>query len=227
MLTFSHYKKAAILGLIGLGLAACANDKVASYVDPAYRAQAPQDWRVAIVGRDMALNEQEAMIEQARAEFRKRGVDAYNGLQIVPPTRTLTPEETRKAYTDAGAHVLLEIASTDKNVYSEQEPVSYYPGSTHTTVRKDRSLIDGTNVLSERTTVSQHQHPGFVSGGYSTTRSTASYTARLIDMSNGKVVWQSDSQVNRSGKNFERHAKATAQDFVDRLIEDGIILAAN
>ncbi|MGB1088059.1 MAG: hypothetical protein ACPG06_06795, partial [Alphaproteobacteria bacterium] len=148
---------------------------------------------------------------------------------IVPPTRSLEPEELRKAYQEAGVHVLLEIASTDKDVYTDQDNVGayYHPGTSHTTVRRERSLIDGTNVLSERTTVSSHHHPGYVSGGYSTTRSTASYTARLIDMSNGKVVWQGDSQVSRTGKNFERHAKAIADDFVDRLIDDGVILAAN
>lgn len=227
MLRLSNFKKVAAVSLIGLGLAACANDRVASYVDPAYRTQGAQDWRVAIVGREMALKEEQALVEEARAEFRARGVDAYNGSQIVPPTRDLPAEEARAAYSKAGAQALLEITSTDKDVYTEQEPVTYSPGTTHTTVRKERSLIDGTNVLSERTTVSQHTHPGFVSGGYSTTRSTASYTARLIDLSNGKVVWQSDTQVNRTGKNFERHAKAVAEDFVKKLIEDDVIISAN
>lgn len=229
MPTFSIFSKAALVGLAGFTLAACANDRVASYVDPAYRTQGAQDYRVAVVGRDMALNEQTALAEAARAEFRDRGVTAFNGMDIVPPTRDLSPEEAREAYSKAGVTAILEITSTDKDVYTEQEPASVMAGTgtRHTTVYRERKLIDGTDLLTDKTYVSTHEHPAYVSGGYSTTRSIAAYTARLIDVSNGKVIWQSDTKVSRSGKNFERHARATAEDFVERLEEDGVILTSN
>ncbi len=57
-------------------LAACANDRTASFVDPDYQGQLPKSWRVAVAGAHMGPNEQMAPIDAAREEFDEYGIVA-------------------------------------------------------------------------------------------------------------------------------------------------------
>lgn len=220
-------KAKAVIMVAGLavGLAACANNRTASFVDPDYQGKLPKDWRVAVSGINMGLNEQMALIDAARNEFDDYGIIAVSSLQIVPPTREVTAEEYLQKVTEAGAQAVLEIESTDKDISQRAEPVSFYGGGTSTTVYRQRSLVDGGGVLNDNTYVVQHYRPAIAVGGGSTPRAIGSYTARLIDVETGKVVWRSDTTVSRSTTNYERLARATAEEFVEQLVDDGVLIA--
>jgi len=220
-------KTKAIVMVAGLavGLAACASDRTASFVDPDYQGQIPKNWRVAVSGINMGLKEQMALIDAARTEFGDYGIVAVSSLQIVPPTREVTAEEYRQKVSEAGAQAVLEIEATGKDTSTRTDPVSFYPGTSSTTVYRQRSLVDEGGVLQDRTYVVQRQTPGVVFGGGSYPRTIGTYTARLIDVETGKVVWRSDTTVSRSTTNYERLARATAGDFVEKLVDDGVLVA--
>lgn len=218
-------KSGFVAALALVSLAACANDRTASFVDPDYQGQLPKNWRVAVAGANMGLNEQMALIDAARGEFDDYGIVAVSSLQIVPPTRELTVEEFMGKVSEAGAQAVLEIEATDREITERTEPVTVFPGRSSTTVYRQRSLVDGGGVLNDRTYVVHHRSPDFVSGGYSTPRAIGSYTARLIDVETGQVVWRSDTTVARSTSNYERLARATAEEFVEKLVDDGVLIA--
>lgn len=224
-MSFLNKAKSTVLAAAALvALSACANDRTASFVDPDYQGQLPKDWRVAVAGANMGLNEQMALIDAARGEFDEYGIVAVSSLQIVPPTRELTVEEFMAKVAEAGAQAVLEIEATDRDMSERTEPVSYFPGHSSTTVYRQRSLVDGGGVLNDRTYVVHHRSPDIVSGGYSTPRATGSYIARLIDVETRQVVWRSDTTVTRSTSNYERLARATAEEFVEKLIDDGVLI---
>ena len=218
-------KRAVLVAGAAMALAACTNARVASFVDPNYQSQLPADYRIVVAGTGMDLNEQQALIQEAQEEFSDIGITALNGLQVVPPTRELGKEEMLAEYKKAGAQVVLEVEGTGKGVEQRSEPISYTPGYRGTTVVRKRGLLQDGQIVQDDTYVYSYDTPGYVSGGYSTTRGTATYTARLIDVENGNVIWKSDSNVKRTGTNYEKHAEETAEEFVERLVDDGVIRA--
>lgn len=212
---FTKFFRAAALTVAATAmLAACAAPKVTSYTDPNYRAQGPQKWRVAVLGVDMSLGEQQALERQGVASFNEAGVDALRGMNVLHPTKEYSRPEAFAELSKAGAEVLLEITALDRQKYDAQTPGSFSLGFSYTQAYRDSN---------GNTFVIQNYVPGRYYSGYSYTKSDATYRARLINLTNGDVMWQGDATIKGAGSKFETNAEGMAEATVRGLIEDGIV----
>ncbi|MGB1086734.1 MAG: hypothetical protein ACPG06_00020 [Alphaproteobacteria bacterium] len=212
-----RFAKWGVLGAIAMGVAACASGPtVTSYTDPAYRGQAPKAARMAVLGVEMSLMEQQALEAKAIETFDKFRIPALRGQNVLAPTQTYTTEQAHAALRQAGAELLLEVTALDRQRYESQGPIHISPGFTYA-----RSYSDGNG----NTYTAYHHVPGRVSGGHGYTRSDATYRARLINLSNGDVMWQGDANVMGVGSRFDRHAEDMAEKAVEALVNDRMVLA--
>jgi hypothetical protein len=127
-------------------------------------------------------------------EAHKRGIVAEDALTILPPTRTYTDAEVRKALAERGVDGVLLINVADSGVISQYAGTifsSTYNGSVaaYGTVNGSAVSVNGTETGSSFGTAT----PTF---RYS--RKT-DFTARLVDPSSGRNLWIGNGEVSTEG----------------------------
>ena len=142
----------------------------------------------------LAANMQASIAEEAR----KRGILAEDALTILPPTRTYTDAEVRKALAERGVDGVLLITVADSGV------VSQYAGTIFQSSYSGVSSANGTiTQMGNTSTVSLN---GTVSGTavgsatptYRYSRQTQ-FTARLLEPASGRNLWVGNGEVDTSG----------------------------
>ena len=181
-------------------------------------------------GTNMDMKTEAALIEEAKKELGKIGQTALSATEIIPPTRDeeVTGEDRLKAFGAAGGEAVLEITRLSKETsqrYSSGVGGFYGTGgASSTTVVRERGLLQDGQIVSDRTTVVSSYYPAFYHDSfYATNRTDAAYRARLIDVKSGKVIWQADSKVSRSTNRDTALVREAVEEFVDQLVEDGVI----
>lgn len=211
------FLRGAVIATIGFVVAACATQPpISTFTDPAYRGQAPKAARMAIVGVDMSLMEQRALEAKGVEMFDKYGIPSLRGQNVLAPTQTYTKEQAQAALRDAGAELMLEITALDR-----QRGDGYGRSGLSLGFGYGRGYgYHGTSVHA------RHHLGGRYGGGYGYDDADVTYRARLIDLSNGAVMWQGDANIRGSGTRYEYHAKRMAEVTINALVRDGMILGS-
>lgn len=209
--------RGAVLASVAFIVAACATQPpISTFTDPAYRGQVPQASRMAIVGVDMSLMEQQALEAKGVEMFDKYRIASMRGQNVLAPTQTYTPEQARAALRGAGAELMLEVTALDRQRYDGGNGSGLSVGFGY-----GRGFGYGGTSLHAR-----HQLGGRYGGGYGYENADVTYRARLINLTNGEVMWQADANVRSTGSSFEYHAKRMAELTVEALVRDRMILGS-
>jgi hypothetical protein len=179
----------------------------------------------------MGLQETEAVESGAAGALGKIGVQAFRGVDVLPPTRTFSGDEAAKALNATGAQAGLFIAAADKGVTTSYVPPKYTsPGP-----------ITGTaTTVGDLTVLNLYQAPGTYSPGYTVQNPNARYEAVLIDVKTGKTMWQAEitgqedsvtvtglaalvAAASSQGSSYDALARELAASAVARLEKDGLL----
>ena len=180
---------------VAFGLCGCVNTSMQGYADrnlPANTIQHIASY-VAAPG-PLATSMQASVAEEAR----KRGVLAEDALTILPPTRTYTDAEVRKALTERGVDGVLLITVADSGV------VAQYAGTIFQSSYNGYSSANGTiNQMGNTATFSMNGSStgtmyGTAAPTYRYSRRT-DFSARLVDPKSGRNLWVGNGEVTAGG----------------------------
>src|ERR1019366_6147965 len=120
---------------VGLGLSGCVKTSMQGYADRDLPSRTIQHLAVYVAAPGpLASSMQSSVAEEAR----KRGVMADDALTILPPTRTYTDAEIRKALAERGVDGVLLITVADSGVQTQ------YAGTIFQSSYNGMSSVDGT-----------------------------------------------------------------------------------
>jgi hypothetical protein len=226
-------KRVGFLALCALFISGCVNSNITSYTDPTAHRH-PAYTSVIVFGLGMGLQDTETVESGATGALGKLGVQSFRGVDILPPTRTLSREDAAKAIAATGAQSALVITAAGKGVSTSYAPPTYTPGP-----------ITGTAFdVGNMTVLNLYQAPGSYSPGYTVEAPNARYGAALIDMKTGNTAWQSEISLKASCAGGTRLAglvaalassgsctqdalaRETGGELVQKLNKDGLIKAA-
>lgn len=204
----------------GFAVAACARTEMTSYVDPSYRSGTKFS-SVIVVGVNMSLEEKQVAENAAAGAFRQHGAMALRGVDVIPPTRNYTDEQISQLLIETGAESILILGAGARDIAQSYVPPTYVPGSTYGTATTTGNYYG--NTYSGRTTFNVYQTPGYTVGGYTVSKPVATYSAALLDMRNGSVVWQADaSSKGNAFADYGDLATSMAQEAVKQLAAEGL-----
>src|SRR5450755_4718777 len=127
--------RGAFVLVVALGLSGCVKTSIQGYADRDLPSQTIQHLAVYVAAPGpLASSMQSSVAEEAR----KRGVMAEDALTILPPTRTYTDAEVRKALAERGVDGVLLITVADSGV------VSQYAGTIFQSSYNGTSSANGT-----------------------------------------------------------------------------------
>lgn len=106
----------ATVAVLALALSGCVNTSIQGYADRDLPSQTIKHIAVYVAAPGpLAASMQRSVSEEAR----KRGVLAEDALAILPPTRTYSDIEVRKALAERGVDGVLLITVADSGVISQ------------------------------------------------------------------------------------------------------------
>ena len=173
--------RAILVLAIGLMISGCAQQIVTNvngFVDPKYREYIKFD-SVAVMALGGSLEQAQAIEDTAVKEFSERGVRALRSLDLVPPTRKLTGESWSKAIHESKVEAMLYIKLKDLDLTERYIPPRYHPGRLSATSTDYGSYTE----------IIVRQSPGHVSGGYTISEPTATYSLTLQAAHRGETAW--------------------------------------
>lgn len=200
------------LSLVALCVVGCCPTvRITSFIDPdfpnpgysrivPYAAVDNFEWRQALEG---------PIVER----LLQRGLTAYRGADVLPPTRKWEPETEMAALRAAKADACLRISVADVSVHE-----SYIPPKTETTVghetkeRKSGEVkkIDTTEVVTTTTT-----------GGYVQRTTITTIKLELIDIATGRVAWIATTDL--PALYSDKCSDSFAADLVERLATEKMV----
>lgn len=186
---------AAFVVIIAFGLSGCVQTSMQGYADRDLPAQSIQHIAVYIAAPGpLAASMQSSVAEEAR----KRGIFAEDALAILPPTRTYTDAEVRKALAERGVDGVLLINVADSGV------ISQYAGTFFQSSYNGSSAANGTiTQMGNTSTVSLNGNSSGTMIGSATptfrySRRTE-FTARLVEPKSARNLWVGRGEVNAGG----------------------------
>jgi len=180
---------------VAVAIAGCTSTSIQGYADrelPAAGVRRIAAYVAAPVG--LASSMQASLAEEGR----NHGVAVEDALRIVPPTRTYSDADIRKAMSERGVDGLLVIGVADSGVQAQ------YAGTLFQAAYSGRSSYDGTVTRfgSSSNIDLTGVHSGSIFGSSTPTfqysRQTA-FSARLIDPKSGRTLWVGSGQVSTGG----------------------------
>lgn len=150
-------------------IAGCATANLSSYQDPKYANKRYSSFVVVTNFSD--LDATRFIESKACEEFAKRGVQCKRGIDVFPPTRTLTNEQWVAAFDATGMEAIVFLELTD--AYSTQ---TYIPQTSTTTGTATSSGYGTANYRGTTTT----------SGGYNVSKPVEKYSITVVDGKTGE-----------------------------------------
>ena len=183
----------SVVVVAALKLAACSSTTMQGYADRDLPTKSIQHVAAYVAAPGpLAANMQASIAEEAR----KRA--APDALTILPPTRTYTDAEVRKALAERGVDGVLLITVADSGV------VSQYAGTIFQSSYSGVSSAGGTiTQMGNTSTVSlsgtaSGTAVGSATPTYRYSRQTQ-FTARLLEPASGRNLWVGNGEVDTSG----------------------------
>jgi hypothetical protein len=184
-----------IAGALGLLLAACTSTSIQGYADRDLPSKTIQHIAAYVAAPGPLAA---SMVAAIGEDARKRGVVAEDALTILPPTRTYTDAEVRKALTERGVDGVLVITVADSGV------VSQYAGTIFSSSYSGMTSASGTitNFGSTSTVALNGTTTGTSFGSATPTfrysRKT-NFNARLVEPATGRNLWVGNGEVSTEG----------------------------
>ena len=196
---------------LGLCVAGCVKTSMQGYADRDLPSQAIKHIAVYVAAPGpLAASMQTSIAEESR----KRGILAEDALTILPPTRTYSDAEVRKALVERGVDGVLLITVADSGV------ISQYAGTVFQSSYSGISSADGTVTrMGNTSTVSLNGNysgttVGLATPTYRYSRHTE-FSARLLEPKSARNLWVGNGEVNAGG----------GKGLIGRLIvADGVIM---
>jgi hypothetical protein len=180
---------------VGLGLSGCVKTSMQGYADRDLPSRTIQHLAVYVAAPGpLASSMQSSVAEEAR----KRGVMADDALTILPPTRTYTDAEIRKALAERGVDGVLLITVADSGVQTQ------YAGTIFQSSYNGMSSVDGTITRMGNTStlsangVSSGTMFGTATPTYRYSRRTQ-FSARLLEPKSARNLWVGNGEVSAGG----------------------------
>lgn len=208
--------KAAVLGLTLLASAqvlALRSTKVEGHTDPDYIGYQPKKVVLVVMGASTDMRQQiDERMTKALAEY---GVQVFTERQVFPPTRQWTPEQMVEILQRQGfdSSIILAVGANSSQII----PVARQTyGSANTT-----GYVNPNGSFSANST-GQSTSYNIVSA-----KSSAEFSAVLVEIGSGKTAWYGDIVTKAGGTLFvgaKGDAKASVKGVIEGLEEDGHIL---
>lgn len=190
------WKSSSTIGVVvALGLSGCSNTTMQGYADRDLPSKTIQHIAAYVAAPGPLASNMQASISE---EARKRGILAEDALAILPPTRTYTDAEVRKALAERGVDGVLLITVADSGV------VSQYAGTIFQSSYSGVSSANGTiTQMGNTSTVSLNGTANGTTVGsatptYSYSRQTQ-FSARLLEPGSGRTLWVGSGEVDTQG----------------------------
>jgi len=187
------WKALAVVAI--LGLPGCVNTSMQGYADRNLPANTVQHIAAYVTAPGPLASSMQVSIAE---EARKRGILAEDALTILPPTRTYTDAEVRKALAERGVDGILLINVADSGV------VSQYAGTIFQSSYNGTYSGDGTiTQMGNTSTVSLNGNSsgtliGSSAPTYRYSRRT-DFSARLLDPKSARNLWVGTGEINAGG----------------------------
>jgi hypothetical protein len=176
-------------------LAECTNTTVQGYADRNLPSNGVRHIAAYVAAPTPLASSMETSIAE---EARKRGILAEDAFNILPPTRTYTDVEVRKALAERGVDGVLVITVADSGVVSE------YAGTIFSSHYEGMASADGTitrmgNISNVSVSGSATRASfGTATPTYRYSRKT-DFTARLVEPASGRNLWVGNGEVSTEG----------------------------
>lgn len=186
---------AAFTVCLALALAGCVKTSIQGYADRDLPSQKIGHIAVYVAAPGPLASSMQASVKE---EAQKRGVLAEDALVILPPTRTYSDAEVRKALAERGVDGVLLITVADSGV------ISQYAGTVFQSSYNGSSTANGTiNQFGNMSTVTLNGNSsgtmvGSATPTYRYSRRTA-FAARLLEPKSARNLWIGNGEVNAGG----------------------------
>lgn len=204
--------KRIIILLFAVILSGCASTSVTSFTDPDYTSAEFNRILVVVNSNDLEnrLNIETNMV----FALKDAGVYALESYKLFPPTRQFTPEEKISLLIKKDIKAFLSITIGKTGVQEVYIP----PTSSTTKTEGDISFHGNSASYSEKSKTAYL-------GGYTLSKPWAKYATKLFDVSNGRMVWLSDSFTGGSAlANFSTVNSSYCNAIVNDLEKKDLIL---
>jgi hypothetical protein len=190
----------------------CASTKISSFTDPSYRSKTFH--RIVVVAGISNLEGRKNVESSFVKEFEHRGIYAVEGINIFPPTRTMSTDEMSDALRSNQIDGVLYISVGDAGVSQEYVP----PTSTTTKTKGTVSVYGNSASYQERSKTT-------TDGGYTISKPWAKYEVKLFDAENGQNAWlASASTKGNAYANSNTVVNSFSSKTIDQLKNDGLII---
>jgi hypothetical protein len=191
----------------------CASTHSTSFQDPDFRGKPFR--RLVVLSGPAPLTQRASIETRMVYVLRKYEIYAVGGLQVFPPTRTLSPEEMARTLQEGGFDGVLIVSETNSGVQQTYVPPS--GPSTSTTTGTITSNGYGAASYSGTTTTYTPQ-------GHTVNRPWADFDARLVDVASGKTAWIANSRTGGNGyATFETVLGSYCESTADDLVSQGVV----
>ena len=192
--------------------AAFRSTKVEGHTDPDFVGYQPKTLMLEVVGADTEMRQQ--INERMVKEMSAFGVRVIPERDLFPPTRQWTPEQRFEILNRQGIEggIIIAIGASSAQVV----PIARQSYGTANTT----GAVHGNGAFSANTTAQSASY------NVLSAKSSAEFSAVLVDIKTGKVAWTGDILSKASGTLFvgsKGDAKASVKGVIDGLEEDGHI----
>ncbi len=206
--------KSSILLVAFLFIFSCVSTRITSFTDPEYRSFRID--RLVVVMDTEDLDYKMKMEPLVASKFLEKGVTAYPGYEILPPTRNYSTNDLKDAFLKNNLNSVFIFKISDIG-YTQEEMTIYQPYTSQGTITRMGS--------------NQYQYSMQTKGGPEThtiKKPRLSIKSYLFDAKNGNKIWVSTSF---SGGNAFTNINDTLKDYaieiVRRLEIDNHVQRAN
>lgn len=203
-----------ILPAVCLLLVSCVSTRITSVTDPQYKSFIID--KVVVVMNTSDLDLKIKIESYLVSELNKKGVIAYTGYDVLPPTRNYSENDLKAAFAKNNIDSILFIAIAEMG-YSQQTMTTYQPYTSQGTITRMGS--------------NQYQYSMQTQGGPQThtiTKPRLNVITQLFDAKNGNKIWMSTA---RSSGNAFASINDTFKDYgieiVKKLQADHLIEKTN
>jgi hypothetical protein len=184
-----------LVALAAFGLTGCTSTSMQGYADKELPANTLQHIAAYVAAPLPLATSMQASIGD---EARKHGASSEDALTILPPTRTYSDTDVRKALTERGVDGVLVITVADSGV------ISQYAGTLFSSSYSGTVTANGTATqVGNMSTVALNGNVNGTTTGvatplYRVSRQTQ-FSARLTDPKTGRTLWVGNGEVDTRG----------------------------
>lgn len=189
---------------IALFLASCASTETRGISDPDFVGKQYQ--KIVIYATVPDLKSRQDLENLVVTEMMKRGITAYMGTNLFPPTREWSEDEMQKAMVDKGFDGFLKIDLVNQDVKETVDNAT----STTTTTGEQSKTRDGKTKYKETSTTTTNANV--------TKTFFSSFQTDLIDVKTNRKAWTATSN-SQSGQGFSDDFSLIFESYAEDIVE--------